>query len=375
MKKILILTLLGIQLASCSSFTQRDIAEAPPNAPERRYFIIQNVATERTRVYEKCEEDANKACLPGSKNRLIYETEMVVGGDDLRSDVGVQNIERWVKFYQDQNSPVRYPSWYDPNYPDTPKGGYAKWFKDSAMPNQVGDMRGAFGWYAAIMTPTTTGQWMHGTIGWGSDGDSFIKLAHGKGVTGFLGKLFSDMRSHGCTRHENQAIAYLQSLLPPGTALIKIYAKEALADATLSRYSAQKNPGEWEWILTKEDVRSSNPRSITASDVRARLDRGEITNDDILEAGIYKFDQHPDVVAINTKKGAESGKSGDSYKIFKKEVPQGLFLIDEGVVTTDYRHPSDIEKDGIRIFNPNKSEFKGQLVPNYALQPTLTSSN
>lgn len=364
MKKILLVALMGASIVACTSKevatnantnANREVAQVDP---ARKYFIIQNIATERTRVYEKCEEDAaTKTCINGSKNRMIYETEMVVGGADMATDVGVQTIAHWVKFYQDLKG--TYPSWYDPSYPPTPTGGFKKWLKSSAMPNKNGEMRGAFGWYAAIMDPSSTGQWIHGTIGWGEDGDHFIKVAHGKGMVGFFGKLFSDMRSHGCTRHENRAVAYLQSLVPPGSALIKIYAKEGLADASLSRYKAYKSPYIWNYILTKEDVRVKNPKSSTASEVEAR----GVPENMILDEGTYSVDRYPDVQVINGK-GAKSGKSGDAYNLFDDADPQGLYLIDEGVVTQDYRHPVGIDVDGIEGYK------KGQkLVPAYALQP------
>jgi hypothetical protein len=362
MKKILLAALMGTSILACTSKevakntnVNREVAQVDP---ARKYFIIQNIATEKTRVYEKCQEDpSTKVCVNGTKNRLVFESEMVVGGDDLRSDVGVQNISHWVKFYEDYES--RYPSWYDPNYPATPTGGFKKWLKSSAMPNKKGEMRGAFGWYTAIMNPTRTGQWIHGTVGWGEDEDHFIKVAHGKGVIGFFGKLFSDMRSHGCTRHENRAIAYLQALAPAGTALIKIYAKESLADASLARYESQKNPFIWQWILTKEDVRSKTPKTSTASEVQAR----GVPENMILDEGTYSVDQYPTVQAI-TNKGAKSGLSGDSYSLFDNSPPQGLFLVDEGVITQDYRHPSGIKVDGIDGFKAGE-----KLAPSYAIQP------
>ena len=362
MKKILLIALTGASLVACTSKEVASTTNFDRNVagdPARKYFIIQNVATERNRVYEKCQEDpTTKACINGTKNRLVFETEVVVGGDnhmEKRTDLGVQNIDHWEKFYQDNNG--HYPSWYDHAYPPTPKGGFLKWQKKSAMPNSAGEMRGAFGWYAAIMTPSESGQWMHGTIGWGKDKDDFIKIAHGKGI-GFFGKLFSDMRSHGCTRHENRAIAYLQSLVPAGTAVIKIYAKEGLADPTLARYEAQKTPSIWNWILTKEDVRSHNPKTSTASEVQAR----GVPANMILDQGTYEVNRYPHVQEI-TNKDAESGKSGDTYKIFRDSPPQGLFLVDEGVVTRDYRHPAGLGVDGISGFKAGE-----KLVPNYALE-------
>ncbi len=365
MKNIILIALTAASVVGCTSKevasnrAERQVAEEPSNEAARKYFIVQNVATEKTRVYLKCEEDSNHNCLPGTKNTMVFETEMVVGGKDMRTNVGVQNIEYWTKF---KDTPGVYPSWYDPTYPPVPNPGkgFKRWFDADVMPdgkksasNGGKKMRGAFGWYTTKMTPSDSGQWMHGTVGWGSDEDKFINFAHGGGLAGTIANIFADMRSHGCTRHENRAIAYLQSFLPAGTALIKIYAKEELKDASLARYESLPATKTWNYILTKEDVREINPKSSTAEEVQTR----GVSEDMILERGSYTVNMRPQVQNI-TGKGAKSGRSGDSYKLFRNEGPYGAFYVDEGTITPDYRHPAGVKYEGI-------SDFSATLVPNY----------
>ncbi len=356
MKKIILVLLTGAGLLSCTSqeIANNNSERSVANTPERKYFIVQNIATEKTRVYLKCEEDENRNCKPGTKNLMVFETEMVVGGriDEKRTNVGVQNIEYWEKFKETEGV---YPSFYDPTYPPVPQAGegFKKWFKNDVMPDGNGEMRGAFGWYTTHLEPSDSGQWMHGTVGWGADGAKFIDFAHGKGFSASIANAFADQRSHGCTRHENRAIAYLQNLVPEGSALIKIYAKEDLNDSSLTRYSEQQSPIHWNYILTKEDVRAHSPRSSDADKVRAR----GVSDDMILEQGSYDADQYPTVQSI-TGKGAKSGESGDSYKLFKNDGPYGIFYIDSGTVTSDYHHPEGVAYEGV-------STFKESLVPNY----------
>lgn len=324
---------------------------AQATASPSKYFIVQNIASERTRVYEKCDTSANANCA----HRLVFETEMIVGQKKMPTDAGVYKIANWVKFYQDTNG--YYPSWYDSSYPATPEpgSGFVKWFNKKHMPTSKGEMRGAFGWYAATVYPSKTGQWMHGTIGWGSDGDRFINKAKSS-----FASLFVDLRSHGCTRHENRAIAYLQSLLPAETTLIKVYAKEDLADKTLSRYESQKEIKRFDYILTKEQVRSKNPFTSEASAVQKRLDAGKISNSDVLEKGSYEVDQYPNAVSLNNKR-ARSGQSGDAYDIGGNNM-QGVFLVDEGRFV-NYAHPAKIDIDGMSSFL-NRSN----PLPDYAVK-------
>lgn len=302
-----------------------------------KYFIVQNIATEKLRIYERC------TTTPDCPHRMIYQTDMVVGkisGDkDLWTRVGTYKIEKWVKFYEDGAS--AYPSWYDPSYPETPSAGgsYGDWSSKSSMPRGQGALRGAFGWYAAMVSPNPHGQWVHGTIGWGSDGDKFIKQTRG-----FLVNIFSDPRSHGCTRLENRAIAYIQSFIAPGTDLFRVYAREGVADSQLQSYQNQANPVRFDFILTRDQVRKDNPNSIAKSAVENRLRDGKISSSDILEEGSYIASQFPTVQGL-TNNRASSGKSGDTYSLGKSSF-HGVFLIDQGRFV-NYDHPRAMPRGGV----------------------------
>ncbi len=302
-----------------------------------KYFIVQNIATEKMRVYEKCTE------TPSCPHRMIYETDMVAGkldgGPELRTRVGTYKIQKWVKFYQDGAG--AYPSWYDPSYPATPGPGnsFSAWTSSRAMPTDAGSMRGAFGWYAAMVTPNANSQWIHGTIGWGSDGDKFIKQTRG-----FFANLFADPRSHGCTRVENRAIAYIQSFITPGTDIYRVYAKEAFADATLSRYVSQTTPVQFDYILTKDQVRVHGPNSSAAPAVKQRLAANKISSSDILEEGSYRASQFPTGLPLTSKR-ASSGLSGDTYGLGHNSF-KGVFLVDEGRFV-NYDHPTRMPRGGV----------------------------
>jgi L,D-transpeptidase catalytic domain len=341
MKKILCLALAGLVSCTTHQAAENDAIRDPAQfAPEKKYFIVQNVATEKTRVYEKCDFKVN----PGCSHRLIFEEDNVVGGKDMRTDVGVQYIQKWVKFYQDAGN--LYPSWYAPGYPPIPTGNFLSWFKDKAMPNGKGDMRGGFGWYAAIMTPAGKGQWMHGTVGWAKDGDRYINRAHG------FWSRFNDIRSHGCTRHQNPAIAYLQHLVPAGATLIKVYAKEEIQDKTFSNYQNQRAEVPFNFIITKDGAKQTATKSSEASVVQGRIASGDISSSDILDQGTYMIDQFPDANYINGKR-AKSGKSGDAYDLEIQSFT-GTFYVDTGRFE-GYRHPSQLNVtslDGFGRDNP-----------------------
>ncbi|UXR63730.1 hypothetical protein EZJ49_11675 [Bdellovibrio bacteriovorus] len=83
--------------------------------PTSRYFVIQNIATEKTRIYERC------TTSPGCAHKMVMETDTVVGrpeeGDKndpnaYKTWVGHSRISEWVKFYQDGKG--FYPRWYTP---------------------------------------------------------------------------------------------------------------------------------------------------------------------------------------------------------------------------------------------------------------------
>lgn len=330
---ITLFKVLAIGLFGITILAQKSVA-GPSAKP--KYIVIQNVATEKTRVYELCYQ------FEGCAHKLVFESDMLVGKrdeGDARTLLGVYKINNWVKFYEDGNK--KYPSWYDPNYPMPPKAGESarKWFKDKYMPGGNGDMRGAFGWYAATVEPNAYGQWMHGTIGWGADKDEFLNRAK----KGFV-SIFVDLRSHGCTRHENRAIAYLHHLVPVGTPLIKVYAEETVDDPSLSRYEDQRNPMLFNYALTKDQVRSKKADSSEYYVVMSKINSGLISQADILEQGSYLVDRLPTVHRINEDKSAKSGKSGDVYEVGRKNF-RGVFSVDSGRFA-NYQHPQGLNVGG-----------------------------
>lgn len=356
-----------------------------------RYFVVVNIATEILRVYErKCQDNS-------CPHKMIMETEVVVGEDvdhpkeekgKGRSVLGSYRITGWSKFYQDPEG--HYPAWYRDGYPSVPSpdSSWRNWFSSEVMPLDVegkphGVMRGAFGWYTAFVEPNPYGQWTHGTLGWGSDKDKYIKK-----VKKPLINIVSDPRSSGCTRNNNEAIAFLRKILPVGSPIIKIYAKEEILDSELSRYKDGKK--NWNYILTKtkdhsidkDDVLKS--LSISWSDVVALKDlnnpEGQILLDpknplnQILEIGQYQIDSHPDVIAYTpgeklNKFSRKIGRTGNVYGIKEGDM-YGVFYVDIGMLS-NYKHPSAIvEASGfedemtppwMKLSNTNGTNLDGTL--------------
>lgn len=328
---------------SAEYLSKQKAAVETSSAGGSKYIIIQNVATERMRIYERC------TATPDCAHRLVMETEMVVGRtegpkqdrDQFITWLGRYKVTEWKKFYQD--AAEHYPSWYDPNSPALPKPGSSAqtWLSKKYVPNRDsgGELRGAFGWYAAMVGPNANSQWIHGTFGWGSDGDMAIKATRG-----FWANLFGNPRSHGCTRLENRAIALARHLASPGTEVLRVYAKEAYRDASRSAYANQKADKPWEFILTKEDVRKSGGSS---ADKQSVLARG-VSSSLYLEQGTYSVDQFPTGVGLS--KGASAaqrrkGDSGNSYDI-SDDGFRGAFLVDEGRFV-NYSHPSGLPVGGL----------------------------
>lgn len=317
--------------------------ETPEELNQSRYFVIQNVATEKLRVYERAEK-------AGEPHRMIMETEMIAGEDDpkttRRTILGVYQITKWIKFYEDTRH--LFPSWYDENYPGLPLIGQEleHWTNPEFLPVvngvRTGLVRGAFGWFAAKIGPNAASQWTHGTLGWGADGNRFIKIPKEQ-----LRQYYSDPRSFGCTRVENRAIAFMQSFLPVGTPMIKIYARERLGDRKLERY-ARQTQYVWEYVLTKDQVRSENANNLTrASQMLRGLDKSQE-----LESGTFEVDQTPDAV------GFLQHVKGDKLEVvmvrpeanlydLKKESFHGDFLVDEGRLV-GYSHPKEIRVSGYK---------------------------
>ncbi len=320
-----------------------------------KYFVIQNIATEKTRVYERC------TLTPDCPHKLIFETDTVVGRPEegTNSDpkayitwLGHSRISEWVKFYSDGAG--TYPPWYtagqDIRSIPSPISnsiskvlGSTKW---TVRRNGKSTMYGAFGWYAAKLTPADeTGvnhQWMHGTIGWGKDENKVIEITRG-----FFVNLFTNPGSHGCTRLENRSIAFLQHLLPVGTDLYRVYARESIRESAipLSRYvDKYHNPGHWEYILLTNGAQKVN--GLTADAATVRNSGISILNGvNFLEEGVFNYNQYPNAVSPDYNKTASSGKSGDRYQIDSGQPDdtthfRGYFLVDEGRFL-NYQHPDE----------------------------------
>lgn len=276
--------------------------KGPTQRPEDKYFMIQNIATEKVRVYENC---ATKDHAGKCHHKLILETDMVAGEDtpdkSRRTILGSYVISSWFKFYEDNNS--NFPAFYNKNSPKLPDSGaeIEDWMSPSLLPNGKGSIRGAFGWYTAKLTPDAEEQWTHGTFGWGEDEGRFIDIAR---------KSRLDLRSRGCTRIENQAIAFVREIMVTQSKIYKVYAKESLKDKDLKRYANQK-PAEWTWKL-KADGK-------------------------VLDEGVYTLDQTPNVA------------NGNVYQVPETSL-KGTFLIDEGRLA-DYAHPKEIRVGGYKNKN------------------------
>lgn len=356
--------------AGADLFVSKDyLSEKALVTAASKYFVIQNVATETTRVYERC------TTSPDCAHKLVMETEMVVGRPEegtktdphaFKTWLGHSRISEWVKFYQDGQA--HYPHWYraGQNVDDIPRPitkGMSKILSSRKwmVKDKKGDttIYGAFGWYAAKVTPSDdvngmNYQWMHGTIGWGKDGSAAIDLTRG-----FLMNTFSNPGSSGCTRLENRAIAYLRHLLPVGTDIYRVYARESTREREidfgngriqpLSRYANKlSRPAIWQYILTTNEAQKSG--GLTA-DFQSVIMRGIPTiGSNVLERGTYEVDQYPNAKPLDFSKSARTGQSGDRYEIDsgKKKDPtnfRGYFLVDEGRFI-DYKHPDTYATKG-----------------------------
>lgn len=350
-----------------------------------KYFVIQNIATERLRVYERD--------LKNNNHKMILETEVVVGDKDKgKSNLGIYEIASWHKFYRDNAR--NYPSWYDPRLPTMEKGsGATDWFKKKYMP-YGGSMRGAFGWYTAKIKPNAGYQWTHGTIGYGKESHEFIDR-----TKNFWVNVISDPRSSGCTRTNNEAIAYLRHILPVGTPIIKIYAKERYYDASLS--DAPETYKKWDYILTKYGVRSYQGGD--TSDAESVMSKN-VPNSDILDRGTFLIDDKPSAFSLYAYKDPKACRDyiknfKEEYKRKGKPLPRtrsgalklpspsrrdggadicntvknskanvyklktdnlkGYYFVDKGIVTPNYAHPSrDLVVSG----------HMGETVPGYMLE-------
>ena len=299
-------------------------------------FMVQNIATEKLRVYKK-------SCESGiCKHKMIFEADFVSGEDAMNEDgkgstrsvVGHFRVSSWIKFYMDQYR--RYPSWDDPNYPALPEpgAGVTDWLSNDDILPGYGTYRGAFGWYTAKVGPDAHMQWTHGTYGWGADGNKFIEETRG-----FWANLFADPRSHGCSRVSNEHIAFIRELLPIGSSVIKIYAREAYADPNLSNYTGSEK-GEFDYILTKNGVRRDGQKAGRDTVLKAGTPSHQY-----LEEGTLHYKRIPEAnVFLSGRSGKDSGWNGNVYGL-KHEDMKGVFLVDEGRILK-YAHPTHHEKIG-----------------------------
>ncbi len=299
-------------------------------ASAARFFVVTNVATEKVRIYQRCAE--GEGCV----NRMVLQTDVVAGEDDdgTRSILGNMRIASWVKFYEDGKR--QYPAWFKPSYPPVPgpDDSQSAWLSSSVMPGGQGAARGAFGWYTATMAPNADGQWMHGTYGWGKNKQEFIHFKDG-----FWGKvvnLFHSIRSHGCTRVDNEGIAFIRHMLPVGTPSIKIYAREGLRDASRSGYSKGKK--SWSYILTKVGFGSTRNQGADRNEVLA----AGTPKSQWIEEGNYLVNAYPSATPFNPSSG--NSENGNLYDISPNEF-RGTFLVDEGT-TIGYQHPASLRVGG-----------------------------
>lgn len=307
----------------------------PSNEDNQRdkYFMIQNIATEKVRVYRNCaSKDAQGACV----HKMVLETDMTAGEDtpdrSRRTWLGSYRLEKWFKFYEDHAH--FFPSFYAPGFPKLPGAGASleDWMSPKLLPKKGGVMRGSFGWYTAYLTPNANNQWTHGTFGWGKDGGKFIDV-----VKDPSNELVMDVRSQGCTRVENRAIALFREILPPGTRILKIYAKEGYGSKNLDRYKTS-SPARWSWVLTKK-----NGDEAPKSGLKYAPSKGH--DDEILDKGTYVLDQMPTAVAFDPKSNGRNEENGNVYNLPESSM-KGVFLIDEGRLA-GYSHPRELKVGGM----------------------------
>ncbi len=184
-------------------------------------------------------------------------------------------------------------------------------------------MRGAFGWYAARLTPNAYSQHTHGTVGWSKDKKDFIFR-----TKTILANAFFDPRSHGCSRTDNESIAYVRQLLSVGTPVLKIYAREKIQ----SSWTTYEEYKQWDYVISKDLPRSTAHR-------KAALEENlDLSEDKVLDRGTYTVDLTPTAVPFsNDFGGKETGSNGNVYGLEKEDM-QGVFYVDTGVLE-DYKHP------------------------------------
>lgn len=298
-------------------------------------FIVQNIATEKTRVYKRCVQSI------GCAHELLFETDTLVGqatsnqkdSKVFATRLGHFKIAKWVKFFEDKNK--KFPAWYKSNYSVVPKGTPIKeWISQNHLPEpQVNKYRGAYGWMTALLGPNSDEQVIHGTYGWSVNQNDAISYFRSMFVS-----FIDDPMASGATRLENQAVAYLRHLAEVGSDVLRVYAIEAYADAELARYQQfREQRPVWDWVLTTQDAQKDS----------VSLDRGiqvrkNYVYSDVLEEGQFLIDRYPTGLGYSSTLfglGASNGTTGNTYQIKRKQF-KGVFLVDEGRFV-DYEHPQN----------------------------------
>jgi hypothetical protein len=168
--------------------------------------------------------------------------------------------------------------------------------------------------------------------------------------------MFSNPGSHGCTRLDNRSIAFMRSLLPPGTDLFRVYARESTREkedvrgafgkkvTPLPSYADKyNNPGTWNYILLTDDAQKINGLEADADVVRAS-GISIVKGQNFLEEGVFQYDRYPNATPADYNYSASSGKTGDRYSVDSGDANdstnfRGHFLVDEGRFV-DYQHPA-----------------------------------
>ncbi len=349
-------------------------------------YMVQNIATEKLRVYQRVCKDFS--CPP----KMIFETDFAAGykkGDPTfkyNTHVGSYRIFEWEKFYQDRGTGGHYPSWYDPTYPAPPSDddSWSKWFDKDVMPweycttedgeqvcSHKGMMRGAFGWYTALVEPHYgTGQWTHGTIGWAKSSQENLARAKGEDFLGKIANIVTSLRSSGCSRVSNPSVAFLRHLLPPGTPVIKIYALEEYQDqASMERNYNVGSTSVWDFILTKDGVREVNEEATSAHKNYVEQ-RGLDTMDNILEEGSYEFKIYPTVVQYQYKHSS----SGEGYRRTRGCVEDAVdnymkpwMTDDEDRKYYDINSEDKISSRQCNVYKIDAQKFTGRFYPDTGL--------
>ena len=135
-------------------------------------------------------------------------------------------------------------------------------------------------------------------------------------------------------------IAYLRQMASVGTPILKVYALEGYRD--ISRDSYSENPGQWDYILTKNGSRRNGQLSDRAQVIAEGTPR-----DEWLEEGTFQVNQYPEAeVFLEGSQGAESSRNGNVYALDYVDMT-GVYLVDDGLLL-GYQHPSQLKVGGHR---------------------------